>query len=91
VLSIVAAVAPQARAGDLEIVSKVSWESSGRKFVQPCVKNNSAERREARFRLGARSVYWSFAPLPVDAGQVTCFTLDSPVLIKGVDNDVELE
>ncbi len=84
-------VAPGALAGDLEIVSKLSWESGGQKFIQPCVRNNSAVARDARFRIGTGSVFWAFRPLAVQAGKVVCFTLDSPVIAKGLENQLELE
>ncbi len=89
--SVLALVAVPALAGDLEIVSKLSWESGGQRFIQPCVRNKSATPREARFRIGTGSVFWAFKPLPVEAGKVVCFTLDSPVIAKGLENQLELE
>ena len=35
-------------AADLDIISTMSFESGGRKYIEPCVHNNTAEARQAQ-------------------------------------------
>jgi len=78
-------------ASDLDIVSTMSFESGGKKYVKPCVHNNTAEVRQAHFKIGTTGVRWSFAPLPVPAGQTACFELAAPPIAPGVANEVHVE
>ena len=80
-----------AGAADLDIVSTMSFESGGRKFIEPCVRNNTSQTREAHFKIGSRGVRWSFRPLPVPPGQTACFALDAPPIAPGVANEVHVE
>jgi hypothetical protein len=76
---------------DLEIVSSMTFESQGRRYVQPCVRNNTREPRQAHFKIGSRAVRWTFHPLPVPAGQTVCFALDAPPIAPGVANEIHVE
>ncbi len=78
-------------ASDLDIVSTMSFESGGKKYVKPCVHNNTAEARQAHFKIGTTGVRWSFAPLPVPAGQTACFELAAPPIAPGIANEVHVE
>ena len=80
-----------AMAADLDIVSTMTFESGGRKYIQPCVHNNTAELREAHFKVGNHAVRWTFRPLPVAAGQTACYALDAPPIAPGVPNEVNVE
>ncbi len=80
-----------ASASDLEIVSTMSFESGGKKYVEPCVHNNAAEARQAHFKVGSAGVRWSFRAISVPAGQTACFALDAPPIAPGVANDIHLE
>jgi hypothetical protein len=80
-----------AAGADLDIVSTMTFESEGRKYIEPCVHNNTAEVREAHFKIGTSGVRWSFRPLPVPAGQTACFALDAPPIAPGVANEVHVE
>lgn len=78
-------------AADLDIVSTMTFEVSGRKYVEPCVHNNTAQMREAHFKVGNKGVRWSFRPLPVAAGQTACFALDAPPIAPGLPNEINVE
>ena len=78
-------------ASDLDIVSTMSFETGGRKYIKPCVHNNTAEARQAHFKVGTTGVRWSFAPLPVPAGQTACFELAAPPIAPGIANEVHVE
>ena len=78
-------------ASDLDIVSTMSFETGGRKYIKPCVHNNTAEVRQAHFKVGTTGVRWSFAPLPVPAGQTACFELAAPPIAPGIANEVHVE
>jgi len=80
-----------AAAADLDIISTMSFESGGRKYIEPCVHNNTAEVRQAHFKVGTTGVRWSFAPLPVPAGQTACFELAAPPIAPGIANEVHVE
>lgn len=80
-----------AMAADLDVVSTVTFESGGRKYIQPCVHNNTAQLREAHFKVGNHAVRWTFRPLPVAAGQTACYALDAPPIAPGVPNEVNVE
>src|SRR5437762_2151871 len=78
-------------ASDLDIISTMSFESGGRKYIKPCVHNNTGEIRQAHFKVGTTGVRWSFAPLPVPAGQTACFELAAPPIAPGIANEVHVE
>jgi hypothetical protein len=78
-------------AADLDIVSTMTLESGGRKFLEPCAHNNTMELREARLKIGSCAVRWSFRPLHVPSGQTARFTLDAPPIAPGVANEVHVE
>jgi len=78
-------------AADLDIISTMSFESGGRKYIEPCVHNNTAEARQAHFKVGTTGVRWSFAPLPVPAGKTACFSLAAPPIAPGIANEVHVE
>jgi hypothetical protein len=78
-------------ASDLDIVSTMSFETGGRKYIKPCVHNNTAQARQAHFKVGTTGVRWSFAPLPVPAGQTACFELAAPPIAPGIANEVHVE
>ncbi|MGH7899832.1 MAG: hypothetical protein ACREQQ_17885 [Candidatus Binatia bacterium] len=80
-----------AMAADLEIVSTGNFESGGKKYVEPCVHNNTAQVRQAHFKVGNKAVRWSFRPLPVPAGKTACFALDAPPIAPGLPNEVNVE
>ena len=80
-----------AAAADLEIVSTMSFESGGKKYVEPCVHNNTAEARQAHFKIGSPGVRWSFHPMAVPPGQTACFAIDAPPIAPGVANDIHLD
>jgi hypothetical protein len=79
------------QAGDLELVSTGNFESGGRKYIEPCVHNNTAEIRQAHFKVGNKAVRWSFRPLPIPAGTTACFALDAPPIAPGLPNEVNVE
>jgi hypothetical protein len=76
---------------DLEIVSTMTFESGGRKYIEPCVHNHAAEVRQAHFKIGAGGVRWSFRPIDVPPGQTACFALDAPPIAPGVANEIHVE
>ncbi len=78
-------------AADLDLVSTVTFESGGRRYIQPCVHNNTGELREAHFKVGNHAVRWAFRPLPVAAGQTACYSLDAPPIVPGIPNEVNVE
>jgi hypothetical protein len=91
IAALVAWSALPAVASDLDIVSTMSFESGGKKYVKPCVHNNTAEVRQAHFKIGTTGVRWSFAPLPVPPGQTACFELAAPPIAPGIANEVHVE
>ena len=80
-----------AAAQDLDIISTMTFEAGGKKYIKPCVHNNTAQMRQARFKVGTPGVRWSFAPLPVPAGQTACFELAAPPIAPGIANEVHVE
>ena len=80
-----------AAGADLDVVSTMSFESGGRKYIEPCVHNNTAQIREAHFKIGSAGVRWTFRPLSVPPGQTACFALDAPPIAPGVANEVHVE
>jgi len=80
-----------AAASDLDVVSMMNFESGGRKYVEPCVHNNTAEVRNAHFKVGSAGVRWTFRPLPVPPGKTACFALDAPPIAPGVANEIHVE
>ena len=78
-------------ATDLEIVSTMSFESNGKKYIEPCVRNNTTESRQAHFKIGVAGVRWSFRPITIAAGKTACFALDAPPIAPGVANEVHVE
>jgi hypothetical protein len=76
---------------DLDVVSTMNFESGGRKYVEPCVHNNTAEARQAHFKIGSAGVRWTFRPLTIPPGQTACFALDAPPIAPGVANEVHVE
>jgi len=91
VAALMASSTLSAVASDLDIVSTMSFETGGRKYIKPCVHNNTAEARQAHFKVGTTGVRWSFAPLPVPAGQTACFELAAPPIAPGIANEVHVE
>jgi|ERR1041384_7737255 len=91
VAALMASLTLTAVASDLDIVSTMSFETGGRKYIKPCVHNNTAEARQAHFKVGTTGVRWSFAPLPVPAGQTACFELAAPPIAPGIANEVHVE
>ena len=80
-----------AAAADLDVVSTMAFEAGGHKYVEPCVRNNTAQVREAHFKVGSAGVRWIFKPLPVPAGKTACFALDAPPIAPGVANEIHVE
>lgn len=80
-----------ATAGDLDVVSTMSFESGGHKYIEPCVHNNTAEAREAHFKVGSAGVRWTFKPLTIPPGKTACFALEAPPIAPGVANEVHVE
>lgn len=78
-------------AADLEIVSTMSFEANGKKYVEPCVRNNSNESRQAHFKIGSAGVRWTFRPMTIAPGQTACFALDAPPIAPGVANEIHVE
>ena len=91
VAALMASLTLTAVASDLDIVSTMSFETGGRKYIKPSVHNNTAEARQAHFKVGTTGVRWSFAPLPVPAGQTACFELAAPPIAPGIANEVHVE
>ena len=91
VAALMAASTLAAIASDLDIISTMSFETGGRKYIKPCVHNNTAQARQAHFKVGTTGVRWSFAPLPVPAGQTACFELAAPPIAPGIANEVHVE
>jgi hypothetical protein len=78
-------------AADLEIVSQMSFEANGKKYIEPCVRNNSQESRQAHFKIGSAGVRWTFRPMTIAPGQTSCFALDAPPIAPGIANEVHVE
>lgn len=78
-------------AADLEIVSTMNFESNGKKYVEPCVRNNTTESREAHFKIGSAGVRWTFRPITVGPGQTACVAFDAPPIAPGVANEIHVE
>lgn len=74
-----------AGAADLEVVSTTTFESGGKKFLQPCVRNVSTESRTAHVRIGNGVMRWAYPPLKIAANETKCFTFDAPPLHADVE------
>lgn len=74
-----------AGAAELEVVSTTTFESGGKKFLQPCVHNGAGETRTAHVRIGNGVMRWAYPPLKIPAKATKCFTFDAPPLHAGVE------
>ena len=72
-------------AADLQIVSTTTFESGGKKFLQPCVHNSSKETKQAYVRIGNGVMKWAYPPLPVPPNTTKCYAFDAPPLHAGIE------
>jgi hypothetical protein len=74
-----------AGAAELQVVSTTTFESGGKKFLQPCVHNAAGETRTVHVRIGNGVMRWAYPPLTIPAKKTLCFTFDAPPLHAGVE------
>lgn len=67
------------------MVSTSTFESGGKKFLQPCVKNATASQQQAYIRIGNGIMRWAYPPMPIPANETKCFAFDAPPLHAGVE------
>lgn len=80
-----------ASAGDLEVVSSAVYETGGKSFLQPCLRNNSKETRRVNLKIGNGAIRWTYPALDIPAGETKCITVDAPPLAKGVAHQIFIE
>ncbi len=83
-------------AADLEIVSTMSFESNGKQYVEPRVRNNTTATRptairQAYFKVGNQAARWTLHPLAVPPDQTVCCALDAPPIAPRLANEIPVE
>ena len=86
-----ALVAASGWAADLEIVSTERVSQNGQVLLSPCVRNKSAEVRQAKIRVGNQAIRWAYRPIPIPPNGTSCFTLVGSGSADPAAYQVELE